>query len=570
MRVFTTISLTLIILTVFCQSNGGFEANDADGCRNFAGSFTLAPFNNGKVSNWQASHGTPQINRAGCSSGEDDVHSGTEAAFIFFDNTNKEGIFQNIAIKKDESFNVALFAKGSGSKVIIKFTSGLTNAGIGNGGNLQIPNPSTQQLVIEKTLSNTWQEVRFDEIIADADYSQVWIYAVDGTILVDDFSFFKSCCEPYKLWQNITNPPSTYVNNYIKAGDNVDATLPVGKVIITDAEPIEFHAGQSIELLPGFETEVGATFEADIKDCGEKEFEISVSEIDPWVISGAVSSTCNKRFQVAACYGSQDYTISWDNGFGENRTSEFWDDQSENISLISPQWLFANVVDNETNITLRKGVFIPASPFSGSFDFTMINAISPGNDGINDYFVIEDETKIGELEYGYNAFSYDLVVRDRGGSTIFSKSGTNTSKGFKWNEISYLENACIHVAGGVQTFFGILDLENCSKTETVEFQLLISCPNSTSPEPLNVDDFFGSPDILVFPNPSTNKIVVESKISTIRGYKIFNNSGAIVKARRTELLKRIVVELDDLSQGSYFLEIEVSNEKVVKKIIVIN
>jgi hypothetical protein len=568
-----TLALTIVSVATMAQSNGGFEDNSVVGCRNATSGIehTISPFNKGKVPNWNASHGTPQIQKDGCPSGQGDVHSGSEAVYMAYSETNKEGIFQTISISKDESFNVAIFAKGLGSKLIIKFADGLVNENPAIvGGNPNIPNPSSQQLIIEKVLSNAWQEVRIDEIIADADYSQVWIYSPGGTILVDDFSFFKSCCEPYKLWQNITNPPSTYVNNYIKAGDNVDATLPVGKVIITDAEPIEFHAGQSIELLPGFETEVGATFEADIKDCGEKEFEISVSEIDPWVISGAVNSTCNKRFQVAACYGSQDCTISWDNGFGENRTSEFWDDQSENISLISPQWLFANVVDNETNITLRKGVFIPASPFSGSFDFTMINAISPGNDGINDYFVIEDETKIGELEYGYNAFSYDLVVRDRGGSTIFSKSGTNTSKGFKWNEISYLENACIHVAGGVQTFFGILDLENCSKTETVEFQLLISCPNSTSPEPLNVDDFFGSPDILVFPNPSTNKIVVESKISTIRGYKIFNNSGAIVKARRTELLKRIVVELDDLSQGSYFLEIEVSNEKVVKKIIVIN
>jgi hypothetical protein len=228
-----TYFLTFTHFTTIAQSNGGFEINGADGCRNASGtSFTIDPFNKGKVSSWNASHGTPQIQKSSsnCVAAEADVHSGTEAAFIFYSASNKEGIFQSIPIKKDESFNIALFAKGlnANSKVIIKFANGLANEDPAiTGGNPNIPNPSSQQLVIEYALSNSWQEVRVDEIIADADYSQVWIYAMDGTILVDDFTFFKSCCEPYKLWQNITNPPNTYVNNYIKAGENVDGTQPI-------------------------------------------------------------------------------------------------------------------------------------------------------------------------------------------------------------------------------------------------------------------------------------------------------------------------------------------------------
>jgi hypothetical protein len=599
MRVFTTILLTLIIRTVFSQSNGGFETNGADGCRNDAGAFTLAPFNDGKVSNWQASHGTPQINRAGCSSGENDVHSGSEAAFIFFDNTNKEGVFQNIVIKKDESFNVALFAKAldANSKVIIKFTSGLTNAPIGNGGNVQIPNPSSQQLVIEQTLTNSWQEVRIDEIIADADYSQVWIYAMDGTILVDDFSFFKSCCEPFKLWQDITNPPSTYVNNYIKAGENVDGTQPTGKVLITaDADPIVFQAGQSIELGPGFDTELGAPFTAEIVDCGEREFEITLLEIAPWVISGSIDRTCNKRYQVSACFGSGDYQISWDNGYGEDRTftewnnrSEIQNDQSNNISLTSPQWLFVTVIDNVSNDTIRKGVHIPASPFSGAFNFDIFNVITPNGDGINDSWAVIDSTRLGSDSFGYNAFHYVLNLFERGaGQSIHcdasgedatrgpnqptNKVGTNRSKGFAYDEIDWvISDYCSWTdqPEAPYTLFGCLKLANCSQTTNFTFTITVFCTSSSAPFVLNIDSISNTPDFLVFPNPTSNLLNVSSEGNPPKGIQLFDSKGVIVRKMDAVSDSAVLLKLDGLSSGHYILRILTQDNKIITKAIII-
>ena len=488
--------LILTTLEVLGQSNGGFEDNDADGCRNSTGTNTISPFNKGKVPNWNASHGTPQIQKDGCSSGQGDVHSGSEAVFMAYTSSNKEGIFQDISIKKDESFNVALFARGPNSKVVIKFTKNLTNSDGSNAAS--IPNPSSQQLVIEQSLTNTWQEVRVDEIIADADYSQVWIYSLDGTILVDDFSFFKSCCEPFKLWQNITNPPSTYVNNYIVAGEDITSSQPKGKVIIkADAELTEFHAGQSIELLPGFETEPGAQFSAEIKDCGEKEFEAEIIPLNDFL--------CNNIYVANACYGSGVYSYSWDNGFGWSLGSG----SSIEVVKDKPQWLFLNATDNVTQKTIRKGIHIPASPFSGKFSIDWSNIITPNGDGLNDEWIAIDSSKIDKDSFGYNAYKYDLSIFNRWGRRIHNSSGYDRRKGFRFDEIQWIEDYCSEYTSG--TYYGVLTLTNCSFEKTFEFSVFLYCSDSNSePAPLDIDELGDDkkPELLVFPNPNNGHFEV--------------------------------------------------------------
>lgn len=552
---------------LWAQTNGGFENNSVNNCRQCCNEAFL-PFNVGKVPDWQASHGSPQINKsdAGCPTVEEaDVHSGSEAAFLSYAQSNKEGIFQNINIIKDESFNVSLFAKGLNNKIIVKFTNGLVNSDGSNA--TSIPNPSSQQLVIEQVLTDTWQEVRVDEIIADADYSQVWIYALDGPIVVDDFSFFESCCEPYKLWQNITNPPSTYVNNYIQAGENIDTSQTTGKVIITaDADPISFEAGQHIELLPGFETEPGASFKAEIKDCGEKELEISLLEIAPYSPSGYISPTCNTRYEVAVCYGSGDYTISWDNGAGIDMASDNWPDQSKTISLLASQWLFVTVVDNITHDTIQKGVHIAASPFSGSFNIDLFNIITPDGDGLNDEWYAIDSTKLGKDSFGYNAYEYELWFYDRWGGEEHYSSGLNKKKGFAYNEINWIDDYC-NVTSAFE-LFGILKLSNCSQTETIEFLVTLICESSES-YILSLDSTSNKPSFLVFPNPTRNILTISSNGKPAKGIQLYNNLGSIIRDVKPLINGEIQLELKELSSGSYTLRILTSNDEIITKGIII-
>lgn len=420
---------------------------------------------------------------------------------------------------------------------------------------------------------------------------------MDGTILVDDFSFFKSCCEPYKLWQDITNPPSTYVNNYIKAGENVDASQPTGKVLITaDSEPIVFQAGKNIELGPGFETELGATFVAEIKDCGEREFEVNIQEIAPWVISGSIDRTCNKRYQVSACFGSGDYQISWDNGYGEDRTftewnqySELQNDQSLNISLLSPQWLFVTVIDNVTNDTIRKGVHIPASPFSGAFNFDIFNVITPNGDGINDSWAVIDSSRLGSDSFGYNAFHYVLNLFERGaGQSIHcdasgedatrgpnqpaNKVGTNKSKGFAYDEIDWVINdycSWTDQPEAPYTLFGCLKLANCSQTTNFTFTITVFCTSSSAPLMLNIDSISNTPDFIVFPNPTSNLLNISSEGNPAKGVQLFDSKGVIVRNMDAVSDSALLLKLDGLSSGHYILRILTQDNNIVTKAIII-
>lgn len=575
-----TVLLTFAHFITLAQSNGGFETNDADGCRNASGtSFTIVPFNKGKVSSWNASHGTPRIQKSSsnCVAAEADVNSGTEAAFIFFSETNKEGIFQSISIKKDESFNVALFAKAldANSKVMIKFANGLANEDpVISGGNPNIPNPSSQQLVIEQTLTNSWQEVRIDEIIADADYSQVWIYAMDGTILVDDFSFFKSCCEPFKLWHYITNPPSTYVNNYIKAGENVDASQPTGKVLITaDSEPIVFQAGKNIELGPGFETELGAVFTAEIIDCGEKELEITIESTNPYVQGDPNSIYCNAQFQAAACFGSGDYTFSWDNGSGADRTDPNDATKTESIAFSVPQWLFVRVIDNVTGVTYSKGIHIdPVIQLFGPFTIDIFNVITPplngtSGDGLNDEWVAEDRTRINSQTNGYNAFSYSLKLFNRWGERLYKREKESYRVGFPWNDIRWPENACDEL-GGSGTVFGILNLKNCDRDETIEFIIEVICTTSEPNRTLNIDSLSASV-LLIYPNPTNSTINIISTADKPKHIELYSSAGSLVLSEDYTIDSEVKIDVSIFPPGYYTLKVLSTQNKIITKGIII-
>lgn len=372
----------------FCQVNGGFETNAVQECRNHCGDESH-PFGENKVTGWFASHGTPQINKNDkiCNSIETDVHSGTEAAFLFNDNSNLEGIFQEYSVSEDESYNISIFFKNleitTSTKIIVKFTTGLINKkDAGKGGNLDIPVPNTQQIVLEKYLTTgNWTEFIIDEIIADNNYNQIWIYS-EGTILVDDFTIRRSCCEPYKIWQNVINPPSTYVNNYIRAGENVTSSQTAGKVIINKgSNTIDFKAGRKIELLPGFETEPGANFNAIIAPCSN-----TLTQIDIFKISAA-DDPCHLQFEASACFGSGFYNFTWSNDVLDR-------DGSTKTKIIDngSEWfgkkITVTVTDKLTSETVSKSIFLPTwMPFVEPFDFdniTVNNVITPNGDGKND------------------------------------------------------------------------------------------------------------------------------------------------------------------------------------------
>jgi hypothetical protein len=573
-RLLILFCLVFIVGLVQAQENGGFEDHES-GCKNLPDDpdqgFNSDPFNIGKVADWKASHGTPQITKVGCNATllDNEVFFGNSSAFIDGTSGNLEGVFQeDLNYKKDESFSYVISAREfvNNARLHVVLTTGLSNAPSQHQGT-SIPTVSKQQVVIDTPLTTTWTTFRVEDLVIDDDYDQIWIYATGEAIFVDGLGVKKSCCEPYKLWQNITNPPSTYVNNYIKAGENVDTSQTQGDVLITkDADPIVFQAGETVELHPGFETEVGADFTAEIKPCGETPLQVTIvpSLSEAGLTANEISSwnkDCEERYQVSACYGSGYYDYEWLDGIGS---------MVPNLSMVLTPSVNRNVrvkvTDQVSGDSFIQTLFVPQQPFHGSFNIDIFNIITPDGDGQDDTLILVDSTRLGLQTFGYNAYYYKLSVFDRYGEEWFVRERTDKTNGFPWNDIIWNQDACDALGGG--TAFVVLKLENCSGDDLIEFPLTIVCPSTKHPM-LNVVPLEQFEEILLFPNPVKDNLMLMGQLEKAN-IKLYDQHGREVYSHKNLSGTEHVLQLPDLSSGVYSVAIKGMNNEIlsIKRIVV--
>lgn len=570
----------LIFALEINAQNDGFEKVDntiINCCRNGkCEGDNVSPFNMGLVDDWFASHGTPQINKLNCRTQESYVHSGERAVFMFFDSTNKEGIFRSFSVKKNESFTIRLFARvdlSVGAKVIVKLANGLKKEGIDTG-TVNIPVPGSSQLVISKTLSAEWEEVSAVEIVADNDYSQLWIYGMDGHIVVDDVSTRVSCCEPYKIYQSLVNPPSTFVNDYIIAGRNVTSLQPPGDVEVNNTDtssPTIFQAGNRIDLEPGFTTQTDANFIARILPCAQTPISIDITNVSD------ISDPCHSKYKAEACFGSGFYTYTW----SEDVRSSINDPETKNI-VNGPEWfgksISVTVTDNITNQKTTKSVVMPSwLPFVESFDSSKIyisNVITPDGDGINDDWVVLDSERPNTLKWAYNAYEVEYSVTYGRYPELLkgcsAKKRTDKVNGF-WDKYIFCSGKYI-CENKLTTLYYEVDLENCKEKRKIEGTItVVNCNKGAPIEEItysmtNVENALHPRINKVFsvnPNPFTDKLNIKD-IKGSHNYKILDINGKILQTGIVSDENNEITHLNTLANGMYYLLIENKVYKVIK------
>lgn len=567
------ITLTILLLTNIVQAqnrvrNGGFEENSS-GCKNPpdnpAMGFDLSPFNDGKVSHWQASHGTPQITKTGCNSTnlDNEVFKGKVSAYMYAGPLGLEGIFQQLNHNKDESFNLIITARSHSSNAVlhVELTKGLSNAP-NTQITLSLPSVSARQVVFNSNLNTTWQTFMVDGFIADDDYTQIWIYATGDAILVDEVTLYKSCCEPFKLWQNVTDPPNTYVNNYIKAGNNVDPSVPQGDVLVTGISgPLLFQAGQTISLEPGFVTAPDADFTAEIKPCSETPLQVFIEEIDLLNNTTGKPDRCFTQFKATACYGSGDYTYTWLNGDGHPILENY----SDQLTTSSSRMVSVSVTDNITSETAFKEIHLVGDFFHGDFSASFTNLLfGIDGSGPTDPWEVIDEDRIGQSTFGYNAYKYELFVYDRWGIELHTDDGMNAAVGFPYNHIRWDVNACADVGSG--TYFFITKLGNCSKDQTFETFATLFCTTSEA-FPMNIDSLYAMPDLWIYPNPVQDRATIIFQYKGLFSLKITNNSGQTIKESAGK--SPAEVDLSEFAPGIYHIVIETEEGEISKKTLIL-
>lgn len=89
-------------------------------------------------------------------------------------------------------------------------------------------------------------------------------------IQAEDIRIFElaDCCEDFKYYQNITfaDYSRTAVHEFITAGSAV-TNGPQGPVVVASTAFVDFYAGESINLMPGFSVEFGGVYRGKITDC---------------------------------------------------------------------------------------------------------------------------------------------------------------------------------------------------------------------------------------------------------------------------------------------------------------
>lgn len=555
---------------VLGAQNDGFEAGQMNCCRADVNCVNdnVLPFNKGLINDWFASHGSPQINNVNCSNNENIVNSGVMSAFLHYSSLNEEGIFRAFEIKRNESVTIRLFARKDAvnGSIIVKLTNGLTNDNSGTG---SVPTPSTSQLVISKSLSSVCEEISAVEIIADNNYSQLWIYGTAGSIVVDDVSTKVSCCKSHQVYQAIVNPPSTFVNDYILAGRNVSSALPQGDVEVKNTDQINptiFQAGNEIHLEPGFVTADGAGFIAQIKPCSQTPIAITISNVSD------SNDPCHSKYKAEACFGSGFYTYTW----SEDVRSGPFDAETKSIAN-GAEWfgktITVTVVDNITSQVATKSVVMPAwLPFVEPIDsgsLAISNSVSLNGDSLNaDWFVL-DLNRPNTFVWAYNAYEVDYKVFSQFSEMICSDKRTDKINGV-WDKFIFCDGLAMCEPQLNWLWYELL-LKNCKSEIIVPGVVsVLNCPQNSSMPSLtdtgsieHLVTVFRDADVMVKPNPFIDIIQVVN-LNGVHDCRIYDINGRLVYNGLVSELCNNIIDLKFLVSGVYYFWINDKFQKIVK------
>lgn len=515
MKKFFFILLMLISLKSFSQNlvkNPGFEdltrpAIDFS-CNSTYPSY-CDPFFRGQVLNWYSFVRTSNITnkiRFPQISGEAAALCITAGAggIISF----QEGIYQNgINFKKGKTYNITFkylidFMKSS---VKLIAANNLTNTdGTVNNSNTDIetigitPYSSPLNTLLTYTILYT----------PTKDYNQVALFstydlnistAVSSGIMFDDIVITETCCISDKTYTNVVNPPSLNVQDYVLCNSNVT---------FNSNSNTNLSAKNGVTLTNNTTIDGVNSFIAQAEDCLAKPVQMFPS---------IVQIGCDYKFKIDACYGS---------GLYEFYFNEVLDSDGEliipvgNVSITSMNF---KIKDKLTQTIVTQSINVPVKRYSGNITVQALpNVITPNNDGINDYFRVNDNDK---TTFAYNANKYSIQIWDRwGGLWHEEKDKMAGANGFSDTEVFWDGRkrigtnigACFSDGG---TAYYLLTFKNCEGVNDKTYNgsiTVIGCTKGLS-KTGNLDD-----NSLVFENQQTK--ISPNPVNTILNIGVFSDN----------------------------------------------
>lgn len=113
------------------------------------------------------------------------------------------------------------------------------------------------------------------------------------------------------------------------------------------------------------------------------------------------------------------------------------------------------------------------------------------------------------------------------------------------------------------TYFVAVDGYGTNFSTLSGYDLLVTC----SANPTNLDEINVADDIKVYPNPSAGFINISSEKNTITNITVRDMSGRIIIANQKDNFNNI--DLNNASNGFYFIDIKTNNGRATKKISIL-
>jgi len=255
------------------------------------------------------------------------------------------------------------------------------------------------------------------------------------------------------------------------------------------------------------------------------------------------------------------YTVYVTDNKGCTGTKEFTLTDNE---LLSVSAVITNpICSYDKNGSIELKVSGGASPYlyewNNGFTTADVSNLAPGTYSV----VITDHqnckaTKYIELASRSSKMTVGSIIENEGcpgagnGSITLSVSGGVPQYKYEWENFTSTASKLSNISAGTYTYT-ITDNFGCIATGslTVGNGICTGLPGSVVSEE----------KIFLFPNPTTEKVTIETDLN-IRSILVRDNLGRIV----LNLNSAYQIDLSDLSNGMYFMEIETDQGKAIRKI----
>jgi hypothetical protein len=140
--------------------------------------------------------------------------------------------------------------------------------------------------------------------------------------------------------------------------------------------------------------------------------------------------------------------------------------------------------------------------------------------------------------------------------------------GFPWDDIRWPEDGCDEL-GAAGNVFGVLNLKNCDRDETIGFAIDVVCDPSEANRTLNIDAMGKASILLIYPNPSNSIINIEASVDKPKHIALYSSNGSLVLSKDYTAGSDVKIDVSIFPPGYYTLKVlSIQNKLITKGIII--